>query len=142
MQRRSRDERLALLAGSWRSILARYERIERLSTEQKRILRDRGPIRRVNEILESKREILQEIRDEEERVTGAREWWQKARRSLPSEIGRELLSLLDAISCTIERTLALEAECRVLLEGGVPGRRGSASAAGTPEPGAEGAPTR
>ena len=126
-QKRSREEQLALLADSWRSILERYERIERLSSEQRRILRDRGPIRRVNEILERKREILQEIRDEEERVTGAREWWQKARRSLPSEIGRELLSLLDAISCTIERTLALEAECRVLLEGGGAARREEAT---------------
>jgi hypothetical protein len=128
MPRRSREERLALLTESYRSILGRYEKIERLSAEQKRVLRDRGAIRRVNEILERKREILREIRDEEGRVTGDREWWKKARRSLPSEHCRELLSLLDAISRKIERTFSLEAECRTLLERAVAwGRHGAAT---------------
>lgn len=114
------------------------------------MLGNRGSIRRVNEILESKREILREIRDEEARVTGDREWWKKARRSLPSERCRELLSLLDAISRKIERTLSLEAECRLLLERAVAwGRSGadapaaaSRQAARTYERGAEGAETR
>jgi hypothetical protein len=113
--RRSPEERLALLTDAYRSILARYEKIERLSGQQTRILRERGSLQLVNEILESKHEILREIRDEEERVTGAREWWKKARQSLPSESCRALLSLLDTISRRIERTLSLEAECRLLL---------------------------
>lgn len=150
-RRRSREERLALLTGSYRSILARYERIERFSAEQKRVLRNSGSIRRVNEILESKREILREIRDEEARVTGDREWWKKARRSLPSERCRELLSLLDAISRKIERTLSLEAECRLLLEravawgrsdAGGPAPAAARQAARAYERGAEGAETR
>jgi len=115
-RRRSRQERLAVLADSYRSILVCYEKIERLSAEQKRVLRDRGPIQRVNEILEKKRGLLREIRAEEARVTGAREWWKKARQSVPPEHCRELLSLLDAISRKVERTFSLEAECRTLLE--------------------------
>lgn len=123
-------ERIALLTETYRGNLARYREIERLSREERRRLREGRPIADVNEVLRAKRDILREIRAEEERVTGAREWWKKARRSLPPGSGRELLSLLDAISRTIEDAVALEAECRALLEGTL--------AWGAPPPGSPG----
>lgn len=130
----SGERRIALLTETYRGNLARYREIERLAREERRRLREGRPVAEVNEVLRAKRDILREIRAEEERVTGAREWWKKARRSLPPGSGRELLSLLDAISRTIEGTVALEAECRALLEGTLlwggapPATRGSGAA--------------
>jgi len=109
--------RVAQLTASYRSILERYEEIERLSGRERDVLRrPDGAIREVNEVLAHKKQLLAEIRDEEARVKGAREWWKKVRRTLPAEAGRDLLSLLDAISRSVERLLALESECRRLLE--------------------------
>ncbi|GJM44906.1 MAG: hypothetical protein DHS20C21_17480 [Gemmatimonadota bacterium] len=110
-------DRVARLTAAYRSILAHYEEIERLSEEERDVLLEpTGEIHRVNEVLARKKAVLAEIRDEEERVKGAREWWKKVRRTLPPGAGRDLLSLLDAISRAVERLLALESECRRLLE--------------------------
>ncbi|MBZ0267333.1 hypothetical protein K8I85_04210 [bacterium] len=111
------DDRITRLARAYRSILDRYREIERLSGTERELLSGEEPgIAEVNALLARKKELLAEIRDEEERVKGAREWWKKVRRTLPAEAGRDLLSLLDAISRAVERLLALEAECRRLLQ--------------------------
>lgn len=110
------DDRIERLTQAYRTILEGYAAIVSLSVEECDRLLNGGPIGEVNEILRRKKALLAEIRDEEERVKSAREWWKKVRRSLPAEAGRELLSLLDSISRTVERSLALEAECRRLLE--------------------------
>jgi hypothetical protein len=107
--------RLRELVDAYRGILARYEEIVDLSREERRLLAEREPIGGVNTILHEKKRLLAEIRAEEERVTGAREWWKKVRRSLPPRDGQDLLSLLDAISRCVETSLALEGECRDLL---------------------------
>ncbi len=107
--------RIQLLTDTYRGIHARYEEIAELSRAQRTLLAEQGAIEDVNAILRRKKEILREIRVEEERVMGAREWWKKIRRTLAPERSRELLSLLDAISRRVERTLALEADCRELL---------------------------
>lgn len=110
-------DRVARLTSAYRFILERYEEIERLSADERDLLLDpTGEIRRVNDVLSRKKVVLAEIREEEARVKGAREWWKKVRRTLPAGAGRDLLSLLDAISRSVERLLALEAECRRLLE--------------------------
>jgi hypothetical protein len=108
-------ERLERLTEAYREILSRYAEIERLSREEKRLLSERGSIASVNEILLNKREVLAEIHAAEDRVASARSWWKRARNTLPVAEGRELLAILDTISCTVERTLALEVECRHLL---------------------------
>lgn len=111
------DDRIARLTRAYRSILERYREIERLSGAERELLSgDDARIADVNAVLARKKELLAEIREEEERVKGAREWWKKVRRTLPAEAGRDLLSLLDAISRAVERLLALEAECRRLLQ--------------------------
>lgn len=107
--------RITRLRRAYGLILEGYREIERLQRRERRTLRERGDLGKVQEVLREKKAILREIRGEEERVTGEREWWIKSRRSLPAESGRDLLSLLDAISRTIESTVALEAECRALL---------------------------
>jgi hypothetical protein len=110
-------ERLQRLTEAYREILSRYGEIEHLSRDEKRVLSERGPMARVNEILGRKRGILEVIRSEEEKVASARSWWKRVRHTLPVAEGQELLTILDAISRTVERTLALEAECRHLLVG-------------------------
>lgn len=108
--------RIARLGEAYGAILEGYRELERLSRWESRTLREGGDLAKVNAILREKKTILREIRAEEERVTGEREWWKKSRRSLPPASCRDLLSLLDAISRTIESTVALEAECRALLQ--------------------------
>jgi hypothetical protein len=120
------EDRIRLLTETYRSLHERYREIETLSETERTILAERGEIAEVNGILRRKREILREIRIEEERVMGAREWWKKIRRTLAPERGRDLLSLLDAISRRVERILALEAECRELLSRSVAWGAGSA----------------
>jgi hypothetical protein len=110
-------ERLERLTQAYREILSHYGEIERLSRDEKRILSERGSIASVNEILMHKREMLATIRAAEDQVASARSWWKRARSTLPVTEGRELLAILDMISATVERTLALEAECRHLLAG-------------------------
>jgi hypothetical protein len=111
------DDRIARLTRAYRSILERYREIERLSgSERELLLAPKDRIADVNALLARKKELLAEIRDEEERVKGARDWWKKVRRTLPAEAGRDLLSLLDAISRAVERLMAQEAECRRLLQ--------------------------
>jgi hypothetical protein len=109
------EGRIRLLTGTYRELLERYGEIEELTETERRILTERGSMAEVNGILQRKHEILREIRVGEERVMGAREWWKKVRRTLAPERGRELLSLLDAISRRMENILALENECRDLL---------------------------
>lgn len=111
------DDRIAQLTRAYRSILERYREIERLSgTERELLGAPEDRIADVNALLHRKKELLAEIRNEEERVKGARDWWKKVRRTLPAEAGRDLLSLLDAISRAVERLMAQEAECRRLLQ--------------------------
>lgn len=114
--RTSTERRIRRLTEAYETILGRYREIERLSRRERRLLRNGNSIAKVNEILRAKKEVLGAVRVEEERVTGEREWWKKSRRSLPPAICRDLLSLLDAISRTIEGTVGLEAECRALLQ--------------------------
>ena len=109
------EGRIRLLTETYRDLFERYGEIEKLAEIERRILVERGSITEVNGILRRKNEILREIRVGEERVMGAREWWKKIRRTLAPERGRELLSLLDAISRRMERVLSLENECRDLL---------------------------
>jgi hypothetical protein len=108
--------RIERLRDAYGAILERYRELERLSRRELRTLREQGEIAKVNALLREKKSILREIRAEEERVTGEREWWKKSRRSLPPASCRDLLSLLDAISRAIESTVALEADCRALLQ--------------------------
>lgn len=112
---RGAARRIARLRESYAAILDGYRELERLSRRESRLLRDGGEVADVNAILREKLSVLREIRAEEERLTGEREWWKKFRRSLPPASYRDLLSLLDAISHTIESTVALEDECRALL---------------------------
>lgn len=127
--------RIADLVDAYRSILRGYEEIERLSREERDRLRDGGDLSVITTILRSKTERLAEVRDEEGRVKSAREWWRKVRRTLPGGAGRDLLSLLDAISRSVELSLELEAECRRLLES-----RSERNRATPPEPAFAGAP--
>ncbi len=108
-------DRLRDLAESYRRVLSRYQGIAALAGEAVRHLRADGDVAGMNAVLGRKRMLLQEIREEEERVTGAREWWKRTRRSLPAQECRELLSLLDAIGKTLEETIEREEECRTLL---------------------------
>ena len=110
------EQKIRMLTDAYRSILARYEHIEKLSVEERTLLRNGEPVARVNDLLRQKQARLDEIRVEEEGVGAARNWWKKTRRSLPRTGCEELLSLLDAISHKVEATLALEAECRTLLD--------------------------
>ncbi|NNE44636.1 MAG: hypothetical protein HKN12_10535 [Gemmatimonadetes bacterium] len=114
--RTSARERVQKLTAAYRTILGAYEDLESLTETELAYLSEGRPLAEVNELLRTKRERLREIRVEEERVTGEREWWKKSRRSLPPRDCRELLSLLDSISRTIERTVSGEAECRSRLE--------------------------
>ncbi len=107
--------RIRLLTDTYRGIHARYAEIAELSEAQRALLAEGGAIGNVNALLRRKKEILREIRVEEERVMGAREWWKKIRRTLAPERSRELLSLLDSISRRVERILELEADCRERL---------------------------
>lgn len=111
------DDRIVRLTRAYHAILARYAEIEQLSgVERDLLLSKPNGIAGVNAILGRKRIVLAEIREEEEKVKSAREWWKKARRALPADAGRELLSLLDGISRAVERLLAIESECHRLLE--------------------------
>ncbi|MGQ0720040.1 MAG: hypothetical protein ACT4PE_00560 [Candidatus Eiseniibacteriota bacterium] len=121
----ARDRRLRRLVGAYRSILSRYEEIERLSRTERELLEGNGPVREVNEILGRKKSVLAEIRTEEERVAEDRSWWMRSRSSLQPSSCAELLSCLDSISRAIEGSLALEAECRTLLRGSPRAPQGS-----------------
>lgn len=107
--------RLRDLTDSYRRVLSRYRSIAALSDEAARSLRKNGDLAAMNILLGKKKLLLQDVREEEERVTGTREWWKRTRRTLPAEECRELLSLLDAIGRTLESTLDREEECRTLL---------------------------
>ena len=134
MARETFEGKIDALTKAYGAILERYEEIERISREELELLRRAEGIDRVNDMLRRKRDLLRDVRAEEERVTGEREWWKKARRSLPAASGRALLSLLDAISRRVESTLELEAECRSLLETAVSWgrpRTGASPGAGT-----------
>ncbi len=108
-------ERLLEIGRSYERVHVGYRGVAQMAAEAARKLREGAPIPDVNEILARKRLLLREVREEEERVTGAREWWKRSKRTLPAEECRELLSLLDAIGRTLEETLGHEEECRTLL---------------------------
>jgi hypothetical protein len=120
---RSAEERIARLSEAYRTILSHYEGIERLSREEREELALGGPLSAVIEALSEKRRIFGEIQLEEERVKGEREWWKKARGSLPPASCQELLSLLEQVHHRVEATLALESECRAALGSLVAARR-------------------
>ena len=115
-RRISSGERIRRLTEAYRAILTRYERIQELARRERSHLLDGRPLDEVNAILREKKSVLAEIRHEEDQVTVAREWWKKARRTVPPAACRDLLALLDEISKRIEAILALESECRALLE--------------------------
>lgn len=112
---RNVHERLRDLVDTYRRVHARYRRMATLSEEAVTLLQSEASLQSVNSMLSEKKVLLEEVREEEERVTGDREWWKRSRASLPAEDCRELLSLLDSISRSLEDTLAREEECRVLL---------------------------
>jgi hypothetical protein len=126
----ARERRIRRLVGAYRSILSRYQEIERLSRSERELLEGTGAVREVNDILGRKKSVLAEIQIEEEKVAEERSWWMKSRNSLPPASCAELLSCLDAISRAIEGSLALEAECRTLLRGSPRAPQGSALVAG------------
>jgi hypothetical protein len=126
----ARERRIGRLVGVYRSILSSYEEIERLSRAERELLRGGRPVGEVNEILRRKKGILAGIRAEEDSVAEERSWWMKARSALEPSSCAQLLSCLDSISRAIEGSLALEAECRVLLRGTPGVARGSALVAG------------
>ena len=126
----ARERRIRRLVDVYRSILSRYVEIERMSRKERELLAARQEVRDVNDILRRKKDLLTEIRAEEERVAEEREWWMRSRHSLPPASCRELLSCLDAISRAIESSLALETECRSLLRGSRHPAHGSVLVAG------------
>jgi hypothetical protein len=116
-ERRSRPEvRLGRLVASYQRTLSRYRQISALSKQAVHMLKDGCPLPEVNTKLARKKMLLNEIREEEERVKGEREWWKRSRQTLPAQECRELLSLLDAIGKTLEEAIEQEEECRVLLK--------------------------
>lgn len=108
-------ERLRELGETYRRVHVGYRGIANIAAEAATKLREGASIPDVNELLARKKLLLREVREEEERVTGAREWWKRSKRTLPAEECRELLSLLDAIGRTLEETLEHEETCRTLL---------------------------
>lgn len=112
--RRTGKSRLRRLVETYREILARSEEIERISRRERELLADPRAAHDLNEILSRKRNLLSAIRAEEEKVVEEREWCLRSRQSPPASC-QELLSCLDAISRAMERSLALQAECRSLL---------------------------
>jgi hypothetical protein len=124
-------QQLVRLVDAYRRTLSRYRRIQSLSAQAVQKLKGGCEVREVNTTLVQKKALMQEIREEEERVSGAREWWKRTRQTLPAEDCRELLSLLDAIGKTLEDAMEHEEECRVLLrERAVWRPRRAATAAG------------
>jgi flagellar biosynthesis/type III secretory pathway chaperone len=111
----SPEQRIELLRGGYRAQLNRYLQLETLADEEHDLLRSRNGIQRVSEILQAKRELLDEIRSVDEGLATDRAWWVSARRDLPAASGGELMQILEAVSVTVERILALEAACRDLL---------------------------
>lgn len=69
----------------------------------------------VQGVLARKRDILAQIRADEESVAETKSWWTRARRTLPPAETRVLLEVLDDVSRRIEQALSLESECRALL---------------------------
>jgi hypothetical protein len=112
---RPTDGRIRLLASTYEGIARRYDELESLSRREHELLAGGGAMSAVQEILQSKRELLARIRAEEESVAETKSWWTRARRTLPPAETRELLDVLDAVSRRIERALAIEADCRALL---------------------------
>jgi hypothetical protein len=108
-------EPLRELVAAYRRMLSRYRRIEAMSQRALQKLRSGGDVRDLNSMVAHKWKLYREIREEEERVTGAREWWKRSRQALPAEECRELLSLLDAIGKTLEAAIDHEEECRQWL---------------------------
>lgn len=97
------------VTSAYRRIADRYADVEALSLRAHELLASREAIAEVRAVLERKQALLGEIRREEARVSldlGAGE----------KSGSPDLAAILDEISRRIERSLALEAECRALLE--------------------------
>lgn len=112
---RTVDGRIRLLATTYGEIARRYDDLEVLSRREHELLATGAAMAAVHEILQRKRDVLAQIRADEESVGEMKNWWTRARRTLPPTETRELLDVLDAVSRRIERALALEADCRALL---------------------------
>lgn len=123
------DPRLRALASAYRDIDRRYGELEALSRREHERLLAGAPIGEVKEILGKKRRLLEGIRTEEERVAEAKSWWSRVRRDLPAAETHELRDVLDGVARRIERALALEGECRTLLERAAAFRRPGAPSA-------------
>ena len=100
------------LVAAYRRMLNRYRRIEAMSKETTEMLRRGCDVRDMNPVLEHKWKLYREIREEEEMVAGAQEWWKQSKQNMPAEECRELLSLLDAIGKTLVATIDQEEKCR------------------------------
>jgi hypothetical protein len=114
---RTADGRIRLLAQAYGAIARRYDELDSLSRRERELLTSGGPMSEVQEILARKRDILTEIRTDEESVAETKTWWTRARRTLPPAETRVLLDVLDDVSRRIEQALSLEGECRALLAG-------------------------
>ena len=104
------------LVAAYRRMLNRYRRIEAMSKETTEMLRRGCDVRDMNPVLEHKWKLYREIREEEEMVAGAQEWWKQSKQNMPAEECRELLSLLDAIGKTLVATIDQEEKCRAWLK--------------------------
>jgi hypothetical protein len=112
---RAADGRIRLLAATYGAIARRYDELESLSRREHELLAKGGSMSEVQKILARKRDILGEIRADEESVAETKSWWTRARRTLPAAETRVLLDVLDDVSRRIEQALSLEGECRALL---------------------------
>jgi hypothetical protein len=125
----AREPRLAALLDAYRGIAGRYEELESLSRREHEMLLAGAALSDVKAILDTKKSILEDVRRREEGVSEAKTWWSRVRRDLPAAETRELREVLDGVSRRLEEALALEAECRALLEGATTFRtRGAPSA--------------
>lgn len=125
------DPRLVALAAAYRGIERQYAELLALSMRQHALLQEGAGLADVRPLLERKREMIEAIRMEEERVAEAKSWWTRAKGELPAGETRELLRVLDAVSGRIERALALESECRELLSASTGFRAPGAARTGT-----------
>ena len=112
---RAADGRIRLLAATYGAIARRYDELESLSRREHALLTSGGAMSEIHGILARKRDILAEIRTEEESVAETKTWWTRAKRTLPPAETRVLLDVLDDVSRRIEQALSLEGECRALL---------------------------
>lgn len=110
------SERVRALTAAYRAIAERYAAVEALSRREQELLETPDALDEVRAVLEQKRALLAEIRREEEKISSDPDAWHACAGDLAPHATRDLVAALDEVSRRIERSLALEAECRALLE--------------------------